>query len=64
METILTKHLDVERSWSKELGMTVEIFVCSGYYALYVGGQACYTNETLDEIERWLGIYSMVKGET
>lgn len=61
MEITLTKHLDVERSWTEELGMTVEIFECSGYYALYVAGQACYTNETLDEIERWLGIYSMVK---
>ena len=52
---------DFETYWTAELGETVEIVECGGY-GVYVGGQACYTHETLDEIERWLGIYSTVKG--
>lgn len=52
---------DVENFWSTELGETVELVESSGQYGVYIGGQACYTDETLDGIERWLGIYSMVK---
>lgn len=51
---------DLESYWSTELGEPVEIFECGGY-GVYVGGQACYTDTTLDGIERWLGVYSMVK---
>lgn len=52
---------DVETYWSTELGETVEIVESSGQYGVYIGGQACYTDETLDGIERWLGIYLMVR---
>lgn len=51
---------DVEAFWSTELGELVEIVECGGF-GVYVGGQACYTDTTLDGIERWLGVYSMVK---
>lgn len=51
---------DVETYWTAELGEPVEIVECGGY-GVYVGGQACYTDTTLDGIERWLGVYSMVR---
>lgn len=51
---------DLESYWTAELGEIVEI-VWSGGYGVYVGGQACYTDTTLDGIERWLGVYSMVR---
>lgn len=52
---------DVETRWTAELGELVEIVASVGQYGVYVGGQACYTDTTLDGIERWLGVYSMVK---
>lgn len=51
---------DVESFWTAELGEGVEIVECGGY-GVYVGGQACYTDTTLDGIERWLGIYATVR---
>lgn len=55
-----TQGSDVEAFWTAELGETVEI-VESGGYEVYVGGQACYTDRSLDGIERWLGIYATVR---
>lgn len=52
---------DVEAFWTAELNEEVEISYLYGGFSLYVGGQACYTDTTLDGIERWLGVYSMVK---
>lgn len=51
----------MESFWTAELGETVEIVESVGQFGVYVGGQACYTDTTLDGIERWLGVYSMVK---
>lgn len=52
---------DVEGFWQAELGETVEIVESAGQYGVYVGGQACYTDRSLDGIERWLGIYATVR---
>lgn len=52
----------MENYWTAELGETVEIVESVGQFGVYVGGQACYTDRSLDGIERWLGVYSMVKG--
>jgi hypothetical protein len=58
---------DVETYWAQELGETVEI-VPMGWtdeftdYGVYINGSACYTDKSLAEIEKWLGIYSMLKG--
>lgn len=51
----------VESYWTAELGEPVELNESPGGFSLYIGGQACYTDRSLDGIERWLGVYSMVK---
>lgn len=51
----------VEDYWTSELGETVEITE-SGGFDVRISGQACYTADTLDEIEKWLGVYSLVRG--
>lgn len=56
----IIKGTSVEEYWTSELGETVEIVECGGF-GVYIGGQACYTDRSLDGIERWLGIYATVR---
>lgn len=56
----------VEDYWTAELGESV-VIVPQGWdeypsdYNLYVNGCPCYTAESLEKIERWLEVYSMVR---
>lgn len=50
----------VESYWEAELGEKVEI-VEQGAYHLYLDDRACYSSDSLDKVERWLEVYSMVR---
>lgn len=57
----------VEGYWASELGETVEILEIGweqypAEYSLLINGQACYTDRSLDGIERWLSVYHVIKG--
>lgn len=59
----------LESYWSAELGETVDIIpvgeIATPYeYGLWVGGTFITAYKHVEEIENYLGLYFMVKGDT